>query len=404
MAAARGWLDARLGAGVPVAAILLGLARLDLLNAAHGRKAGDTVMRAARERLERLGLGPAVERLSGGRFLLLVEADQAGALALAAVAAESLARPYADGMVIGSRAAVAAGWPGEDAAALLARAGEALGQAHAAEPGAPVVAEHGRAASLDALAVDLHHAIARGEIAIRFQPQVRLSDGAITGAEALARWRHPRLGVLGAYELFAAAAWADLELPLSEHIQERALAMAAAWPASLTHLRLSVNITAGDVVRPGFADALLTRIGASGLAPAQVTVELTEVGPVADLMAAAGALTVLRDAGCGIAIDDFGAGYSSLVYLKVLPIDTIKLDKSLIDDLAAGSREARLVQGAVAMARTLGMSVVAEGVETEVQRAVLAAAGCDRYQGFLCAPPLDGVALAKLVEDWTCAR
>lgn len=402
LADVRRWLDEGLAAGRPTAIVLLGLARLDLLNAAHGREAGDAVMRTAEMRL--LALAERVERLGGGRFLLTTGADKPAALRLASTAAEALAQPYPDGMVVGSRAALALGGPGESAAALLARAGEALEEAHAAAPGVPTVAERGQAMSLDALAVDLHHAIARGEIALLFQPQVRVADGAITGAEALARWRHPRLGELGAQELFAAAAWADLELPLSEHIQGRALAETAAWPAALAELRVSVNVTAGDVLRPGFADALLGRIARSGLSPDRVTAELTEVGPVADLPTAAAALAQLRDAGCGVAIDDFGAGYSSLAYLRALPVDTVKLDRSLIEGIVAGSADARLVEGAIAMIGALGLSVVAEGVEDEAQLAVLAKAGCDRYQGFLCAPPLDGAGLVKLVEDRACAR
>ena len=406
VAAPRRWLEEQRAAGRPAAAILLAFSRLDLLNAAHGRKVGDAVLRTARQRLEAVAgpAGGAVARLGGWRFVLTVVADEAAALALAHAAADALARPFEGGTVVGARAAVAVGTGDEDGAALLMRAGEGLGQAHAGEAGAPVLAQRGRAASLDALAVDLHHAIARGEIDILFQPQLRLSDDAITGAEALARWRHPRLGTLGAHELFAAAAWADLELPLSEHIQARALAEAAAWPPTLADLTVSINITAGDVVRAGFAEALLARAAASAVSPARLTLELTEVGPIADLPAAAAALARLRAAGCGVAIDDFGAGYSSLAYLKTLPVDTIKLDKSLVDDLHAGSREARLVEGAIAMAQALGLSVTAEGVETPEQRAVLAAAGCDRYQGYLCAPPLDSPGLARIVEERACAR
>jgi EAL domain-containing protein (putative c-di-GMP-specific phosphodiesterase class I)/GGDEF domain-containing protein len=404
LAGPRRWLDERLGQGGQVAGILIGVSRLDLLNAAHGRRAGDTVMRAARERLAALVGERRVERLSGGRFLLTVDADHVRAFALAGGAAEALARPFAGGLVVGARTALALGVSGEDGGALLARLGEALKHARAGGAGAPVLAERGGTTSLDRLAVDLHHAIARGEIDILFQPQVRLSDGAIVGAEALARWGHPILGPLGAHELFAAAAWADLELPLSEHIQERALADAAAWPEALAALRLSINVTAGDVMRPGFADALLGRVQASGLAPERLSVELTEVDPIPDLPDAAASLGALRAAGCRIAIDDFGAGYSSLAYLKLLPVDMIKLDKSLIDDVAPGTRAARLVEGAVAIGRALDLTVIAEGVETEAQRAALAAAGCDLYQGFLCAPPVDSAALARLLEESTCAR
>ena len=394
----RRWLEERLAVGRPAAVVLLALSRLDLLNAAHGRATGDAVVRAARERLDGLAqrVGGSVARLGGWRFTLVAELGAAEALTLAGAAAEALAQPFAGGVVVGARAAVAVGEPDEEAAAVLGRAGEAL--VHAAASGAPALAERGRAASLDALAVDLHHAIARGEIDILFQPQVSIADGKIAGVEALARWRHPRLGELGADALFAAAARADLGLPLSEHIQARALGEAAGWPAALAALRLSVNLTAGDVARPGFAAALLQRVTASGFPAERLTLELVEAGPLADVAAAAAALDLLRQAGCRVAIDDFGAGYSSLAYIRALPLDAIKLDKSLVERMRADTREARLVAAAIAMAQALGLATIAEGVEDEAQRAVLAAAGCDQYQGYLCAPPLTSAALAALVE------
>lgn len=395
----RRWLEAQLAAGAPAAVVLFVLSRLDLLNAAHGRDVGDAVVRSARERLEQVAArgGGVVTRLGGRRFALTVAADGATALALASEAAEALAQPYAGGVVLGSRTAVAVGEGDEDAGGVLGRAGEALAQAGAGEGGAPTFARPGRGASLDALAVDLHHAIARDEIDILFQPQVRIADGAIIGAEALARWRHPALGPLGADDLFAAAGRADLGLPLSEHIQGRALAAAAAWSPALARLRLSVNLTAGDLMRAGFADALLARVAASGFPPSRLTFELIEAGPVDDVPAAAAALSQLRTAGCRIAMDDFGAGYSSLTYVGALPLDSLKLDKGLIEGLCAGTREARLVEAAIAMGRALGLTIVAEGVEDEEQLAVLATAGCDQYQGFLCAPPTDAETLAALV-------
>ena len=385
---------AQLEAAESSAAVLIALARLDLLNAAHGRITGDVVMREAQRRLEAIAGRGAVTRLGGGRFVAVLARGEP--IEAAGAMTEALAQPLAPGVLMGARAGVAVREPGEPAAAVLARAREALA---AAAAGVPALAESGRAASLDALAVDLHHAIARGEIDMLFQPQVALPTGTVTGAEALARWRHPRLMALGADALFAAAERAELGLPLSEHIQALALTQAAAWPATLAELRLSLNVTAGDVGRPGFAAALLGRVAASGFAPERLTLELTETGPLADISAAATALATLRAAGCRVAIDDFGAGYGSLAYVRALPLDYLKLDKALVEGVAPGTRAAALCAAVVAMARAMGLGTIAEGVETREQLAVLAAAGCDQYQGFLCAPPLDVSGLAALVGE-----
>ena len=393
-AGARAWLDGRRAAGLVSGVVLVGLRRLDLLNAAHGRGVGDAVVRAAQRRLEELAGAGAVTRLGSGRFLVTVDADEAGAAALADAMAQALARPLAPGVLVGARIGVAGQGTDEEASAALTRAGEALATAGA---GAPVLAERGRAASLDALAVDLHHAIARGEIDILFQPQVAVATGRIVGVEALARWRHARLGALGADALFAAAERADLQLALSEHIQALALGQAAAWPVSLGELRLSVNVTASDVMRPGFAAALQARVAASGFAPGRLTLELTETGPLADAGLAAASLDTLRAIGCRIAIDDFGAGYSSLAYVRALPLDYLKIDKALVEGIAPGTRDARLFLATVAMAKAMALSVIAEGVEDARQLDVLKAAGCDEYQGYLCARPLDAVELGALM-------
>jgi EAL domain-containing protein (putative c-di-GMP-specific phosphodiesterase class I) len=391
----RAWLDARHTAGEPGSIIIIGLRRLDLLNAAHGRRVGDLVVQSAARQLAALAGQEAVTRLGGGRFLVTVAGGEHAALALAGGITEALAQPLTPGVLVGARVGVAGQASGESAATVLARAGEALA---IAEAGAPVLAERGQGASLDALAVDLHHAIARGEIEIMFQPQVSVADGRVIGAEALARWQHSTLGVLGADALFAAAARADLGLPLSEHIQLLALRQATHWPASLSSLRLSINITAGDVMRTGFASALAARVAASGFAADRLTVELTETGPLASPAQAAAALADLRRTRCRVAIDDFGAGFSSLAYVRALPLDYLKLDKALLEGAVPGSRAAALVTATVAMARAMELGTIAEGVETVEQLAVLADAGCEAYQGYLCAPPLNSAGLAALVE------
>jgi EAL domain-containing protein (putative c-di-GMP-specific phosphodiesterase class I) len=224
-----------------------------------------------------------------------------------------------------------------------------------------------------------------------------VTTGLIEGVEALARWRHPALGELGATTLFNVAERSDYLVQLSDHVQRKAISAAAAWPEALRRLRLSVNITASDIVRPGFASQFLELVAESGFDRGRVTVEVTESSLIEDLNAAAYLLAGLREGGLRVAIDDFGTGYSSLAYLKALPLDYLKIDKKLCEDITGGPRDRIVVRGVIDMARSLGLGVIAEGVETEEQLGLLAQEGCHLYQGFLCAPPLGSEALAALV-------
>ncbi|MGN6819127.1 MAG: putative bifunctional diguanylate cyclase/phosphodiesterase [Sphingomonas sp.] len=400
--AARAWLDRRLRRGDRASAILVALSRFDLVNSGYGRPAGDALIRAAVRRIAvaartTLGKHQVVARMKGPEFLVGVE-EAADAEALAEALVEALARPFAiDGtlVAVGARLGVAAARTGEDVDALVRRANDALDDARASDGATIRVADEPVIA--EALSVDLRRAIESGEIAVVFQPQVAIATGKIVGVEALARWEHPRFGAVGADQLFAAADRADLGLALSDHIQRLALKTATGWPATLSALRLSINLTAADIARPGFADILLDRIDAAGFARSRLTVEITESGLIDDLSAASVLLTELRQAGCRVAIDDFGTGYSSLAYLKALPLDYLKIDRKLAQDIAGSPRDRIVVRGVIEMALSLGLSVIAEGVETPEQLDLLAKEGCQYYQGFLCSEPLASAALAHLV-------
>jgi EAL domain-containing protein (putative c-di-GMP-specific phosphodiesterase class I)/GGDEF domain-containing protein len=410
--AAEAWLAARLAAGAPAAVLLAALTRYDIVNAAYGRAAGDAMLAAAQARIARVardlfGEAALVQRTGGAEFLLALSGEAERVAIAADAVATALARPFAadgEAALLGSRIGLASAVPGDTADALIGRAADALADAKASDAGTTRVAGPAGVAAADALAVDLHRALARGEIEVRFQPQVAFADGRIVGVEALARWQHPRLGALGAPTLFAAAERADLGLALSEHVQALALAAAAVWPAGLADLRLSINVTAADLARPDFAAALLARLAGHELAAERLTVEVTESGFIQDLPSAAKPLARLRRAGCRVAVDDFGTGYSSLAYLRALPLDLLKLDKAMAQAIAGSARDRVVVEGVIAMARELGLAVVAEGVETAEQRDRLAAAGCTLYQGFLCAEALDVPALTQLVEDRRCER
>ena len=410
---ARAWIDRELkalpGEGGGLVLLLLAVTRFDAINAAFGRPAGDAVLQSAARRIERLADGEGrrrfVARMAGAEFAVALAppTSLAEGRFLAEQLVAAIARPFAAGdhvITLGSRVGVVASEPGEDAAALLRRASGSLAQAKEGE-GSPVhVTEAGDAAADeagDALDVDLRRALDRDEIEILFQPQVSIATGAIVGAEALARWRHPTLGELGAITLFSVAERSDYLVQLSDHVQRRALEAAAAWPDSLSGLRLSINVTAADIARPGFAATMLALVSEARFDVGRLTVEVTESGLIDDLGAAAALLASLRGGGLRVAIDDFGTGYSSLAYLKSLPLDYLKIDKKLVEDIGGSARDQVVVRSVIDMARSLGLEVIAEGVETQEQLALLAREGCNLYQGFLCSPPVDAETLAALM-------
>ena len=402
-AGARRWIDRRLvDADGLLSVMLIALNRFDIVNAAYGRAVGDDLLRAAFKRIEEAAGGALAVRLGGSEFLVAIE-DAGGRVGLVAerIAGE-LARPFVTGetiAVLGCRIGIAGREPGDSAVSLLRRASEALADARASDSATVRTADAGgEEASIDALAVELHYAIERCEIDILFQPQVSVSTGAIVGVEALARWDHPTLGTIGADMLFAAAARADLEIGLSDHIQRIVLERAAAWPAVLRGLRLALNLNAADIARPGFADLFLDRVDASGFPRGRLTVEIVEGGLIEDLGVAAGLLAMLRSAGLRVAIDDFGTGYSSLAYLKSLPLDYLKIDKKLAQDITGTTRDRVVVRGVINMARSLGLVVIAEGVETQEQLELLAKEGCQIYQGFLRSEPVSVESLVGMMR------
>jgi diguanylate cyclase (GGDEF)-like protein len=411
--AARRWIERQLVFGrdnqPALVVVLLAVSRFDAINAAFGRTTGDAVLQAAARRIERLvdndGKRRLVARVAGAEFAILLAAPTSLSEGrfLAGQLVEAIGRPFMSGdhvITLGSRAGVVAADAGDSAAALLRRASAALAEARDSDAGPVKVLEAGSASESalgDRLEIDLRKALDKDEIDILFQPQVSVANRRIVGVEALARWRHPEYGELGAMTLFSVAERSDYLVQLSDHVQRKAITMAAAWPESLSALRLSVNITAADILRPRFAEQFVALVRDSGFAAGRLTVEVTESGLIEDLGAAANLLARLREGGLRVAIDDFGTGYSSLAYLKALPLDYLKIDKRLSDDIAGSVRDQVVVRSVIDMARSLGLEVIAEGVETEEQLGLLAREGCTLYQGYLCAPAVDTERLEALV-------
>jgi diguanylate cyclase (GGDEF)-like protein len=411
-ASSRRWIGARLASGrAPFHILLVAITKFEIINTAFGRDTGDALLQSVARLLAPLvsdlgGRRALIGRTTGAEYIIGLPDDGDGsrAILLAERLVEIIERPLMAGMhlvTLSSRIAIIeSSSEDEDAAQLLRRASSALAEAKAGDQGhIRLVSGAGRIEQgLDAhLQSDLRHALERNEIEILYQPQVSVTTGKIIGVEALARWMHPRHGELGAVTLFAVAEQSDYLLALSAHVQQRAVAKAVAWGSALSGLRLSVNITSADVARAGFAESFLAMVDASGFPRSRLTIEITESGLIEDLAAAASLLAALRAGGCRVAIDDFGTGYSSLAYLKALPLDYLKIDKKLAQDIAGSTRDRVVVRGVIDMARSLGLSVIAEGVETEEQLALLAREGCNIYQGFLCAEPLSTAALEALM-------
>jgi len=381
-------------------AMLIGLHRFQSVNHAYGQPAGDGALIEIAQRLRTMA-SEEIEgewfaaRLGGSDFLLAARGDVTRERwsFVAATLADAVARPLAAAgghLRLVPRLALLRAREGEVAADALDTLSQALAEAQR-QPGVRLVWADGRRAprgrSAAALEADLLAALAHDEIAVLFQPQFALRDGRLTGAEALARWEHPTLGRIGAATLFAVAERADQTLQLSQHIAARSLSAAASWPAELG-LRLSLNLTAGDLAAGGFANTIRTAIDAAGFAPGRLTLEVTEQALLVDLEGAAVALSELAADGVRVALDDFGAGFANFRYLKLLPLDYLKLDHSLTDDVVELPRDRAILRAIIAMARALELEVIAEGVESEDQRALLAAEGCDYFQGFLRAGPM----------------
>ena len=243
----------------------------------------------------------------------------------------------------------------------------------------------------------LEAAIAHEQVEVLFQPLVDAGSGRVAGAEALARSPIVR----SADALFARAASSGLSERLSRLVQRKALRCAAAWEGPLRALKVSINLLPADISRDGYERWLLEEIAAAGLDPARVTAEITESALLVDRDRAAERLSRLRELGVSVAIDDFGSGYANLSYLTALPLDMLKIDKALIAGIEAGTRDRIVVEAIIRLAAELDLKVVAEGVETVGQLALLRGWGCDLYQGFLGAGALSHEALTEFVSAQT---
>jgi diguanylate cyclase (GGDEF)-like protein len=242
---------------------------------------------------------------------------------------------------------------------------------------------------------ELHRALERAELRVLYQPKVTVADGEIRGAEALLRWQHPRLGLLSPDEFIALAEETGAIVPIGRWVLKQACMCASAWSGDYT---IAVNLSARQFSDPGLFSAVETALAESGLDPRRLELEITESMVMHDPEASAATMRRLCALGTRLAMDDFGTGYSSLGYLKRFPITTVKLDRSFVRDLPHRADDVAIARAVLAMAKSLRMDVIAEGVERGDQLEFLRHEGCLAYQGFFCSPPVSEARFLSLLK------
>jgi EAL domain-containing protein (putative c-di-GMP-specific phosphodiesterase class I) len=251
------------------------------------------------------------------------------------------------------------------------------------------------------LLFELQEAIAGGQLRQFLQPKVSLQDGSLAGAEALVRWLHPQRGLIGPDEFIPVAEARRLILPIGQWVLQEALRCAVRWHASgLARVPVAVNLSSLQFQAPGFVESVERALAEAGAGGGMLELELTERMLMDDVDLVRAALVRLQAFGVGIAVDDFGTGYTSLAHLKQLPINRLKIDRSFVTDLPHDTGSAAIARAIIQMGKSLGLQVVAEGVETEAQRDWVRAQGCDAQQGFFDGEPMGLVAF----EAWLAGR
>ena len=239
------------------------------------------------------------------------------------------------------------------------------------------------------LEADLRQGLARGELLVHYQPVVN-HQATLLGAEALVRWRHPQRGMISPGDFIPLAEQTGLILPLGQYVLQTACAQLQRWgqQSETAHLSISVNVSARQFRQPEFADSVLQVLQDTGAPAHLLKLELTESLLVNDVEDTIAKMHALKMHGVGFSLDDFGTGYSSLSYLKRLPLEQLKIDQSFVQDLLSDPNDAAIARTVIALGHSLGLAVIAEGVETALHQEFLALAGCDAYQGYLFGRPM----------------
>lgn len=402
--------------GNRAAVLFADLDRFKQVNDLYGHAVGDELLIAVAERLTlALRPGDTLARMSGDEFVILCEdlRESAEVEEIAARLIAALETPFVlSGIEVNMSASVGIAFSGrgdqlseqilQDADAAMYQAKRKGGAQHQILD----LREQDRAAARTSLEHDLRGALARDELRTAYQPIVETRNGRISCAEALLRWDHPSYGAVVPDVFIPLAEQTGLIGEIGQWVLDRACRDRLRWTTleAAADLTISVNVSAYQLMAPDFPAKVAAVLSSVGAAPEWVTLEMTETAFVQDTDRALIVLTELKALGVTLALDDFGTGYSSLNYLKEFPIDIVKIDRGSVADLERDQASHSIVSAVVELAHQLGMTVVAEGVETVEQHALLAALGCDHCQGFYFARPMSAGDLQSLVRDPVAGR
>jgi diguanylate cyclase (GGDEF)-like protein/PAS domain S-box-containing protein len=397
--------------GQGIAVLFIDLDGFKKVNDAYGHPAGDALLTEVAERIGQANRAEdTVARWGGDEFVVVLENQESreGVETRSLELLDALAQPYRS---LGSEVYITASigvsrYPqdGEDVSGLLKRADSAMYRAK--EEGRNGVHFFSsdisdRAMERMALERDLWTALRRGDLRLHYQPQVAIATGNIVGAEALLRWHHPERGEVPPSQFIPVAEQSDLIHAIGEWVLETALRQLASWQErGLDGFHLAVNIAPSQLVRRDLCDRVQGALRATGADPSRVVLEISENLFLKEPVVVAEMLANLRALEMRVAIDDFGTGHSSIGHLKRLPIDQVKIDMSFVRPLANGETDVAIVRGMIALAHSLKLTVVAEGVETESQYRILQELLCDEVQGHHVSQALPADAFEILVRAW----
>lgn len=401
-------LGVRPAPGEVVALLYLDLAGFRDVNETLGHEVGDKLLVEVANRLSsRAPDGALVARVGGDEFAVLSRVDGADSAMAMAVALQYVLTEASgiDGVPFDVTSSVGiALYPdhASDAEVLLQRAEVAQRAAVRNPRGVQVYSAplESRSLARIGLAGDLRRAIELGALSTHFQPKVALSNDRLVGVEALVRWNHPDRGLVSATDIIPVAEQSGLIVRLTIEVLSQSLIQLATWRAEGRRLDLAVNLSPRCLADVDFPVEVAALLEEHRITPGELTLEITEGGLAADDERPLPALQSLRDLGIRLSLDDFGTGYSSLSYLRQLPVDEIKIDKSFVLGMATDPGDLAIVRSIIDLARNLGITVVAEGVETEMTLNLLRDLNCDIAQGFLFSRPLP----SERLDSWMAAR
>ncbi len=396
------------GPGDAFALLLVDLDDFKTINDTLGHYVGDTLLAAVARRVQGcVHPQSTVARLGGDEFaVLLPNACTDAADSVAERLLDSLTRPLVvDGyrLLVRASIGIAVARPGDGPGTLLRNADIAMYAAKERGKGSFVRYTPGMAAEIlehARLGTELRQALDNSELSLLYQPIVRLTDRRIIGAEALVRWRHPVRGLVPPAEFIPAAERTGLIVQLGHWALREACRQKAVWSRAYgvdAPSTVGVNVSGRQLAEPGFADQVVDAVNEAGLQPHNLVLEVTETGALTSRQVLE-TLRTLHDFGVSVALDDFGTGQSSLALVRTFPVNILKLDKSFVDAITDGGRDAAVAAAVVQMAQAIGLDAVAEGIEREEQADCLVKLGYDLGQGFHLVPPMPAEELEQILS------